>query len=554
MLFDERGRAVRQRGRLAPVRRASGARACLSTDDLVATLSATSGASLPIWVTEAGAHVDDNYVAGQTEAEQDSQVRWMTDTTSGLASHDRITRMHYYHMREEPDTASPTCQTKPGFPWDTGLVRACGDQRAGVVHLVPGDTAERCRAATTTRRRRPRGRAPGSTSSGAATGTTPRSTAGPGTRIDLVDARSGWAASRRRPGRGRPGAGAARPVRPAAATTPSGCAASTGRSGRVWTWLGSHDLREPGGVARQGTSTVDVFVRGPHESRCYHRSRNGSTWSAGLGLDRGAAGRRDLGARRGLERGPGGSSVFVRGGDAAIWRRHLDHVMGPVDEPRRCRDLRAGGHLARHGQARRLRARRGRGRCTSAPTAAPALVGWTALGGTADLGARRRGVERQLGSTCWARGTDNSLRHNVWQAVGLVRLERDLVPGPAARLVGREVRVPLAERAEGAPELALRVLVVERAVDVRHRRARRSTASAAGSRPASTRAGARAARAGRSAPRAPRRPSPRRSAAARSRSPRARARGTRAPTRPCRAPGTSRTRSRRRRAGRCPAA
>src|SRR4029450_2744004 len=43
------------------------------------------------------------------------------------------------------------------------------------------------------------------------------------------------------------------------------------------------------------------------------------------------------------------------------------------------------------------------------------------------------------------------------------------IPGVrSAQLVGREVGVPVAERTEGAPELALRLLVVERAVDVRH--------------------------------------------------------------------------------------
>ena len=101
----------------------------LSTDDLVTTLSATSGAGLPIWVTEAGARADDSSTASQTEAQQDAQVKWMTDTSAGLASHDGITRLHYYNMREEPDTASPTCRAKADFPWDTGLVRACGDKR-----------------------------------------------------------------------------------------------------------------------------------------------------------------------------------------------------------------------------------------------------------------------------------------------------------------------------------------------------------------------------------------------------------------------------------------
>jgi Glycosyl hydrolase catalytic core len=101
----------------------------LSTDDLVYTLSATSGAGLPIWVTEAGAHVDDNSIPGQTEAEQDAEVRWMTDTDTGLAAYDEITRMHYYNVRQEVDTTTSTCRPKPGFPWDTGLVRACGDRR-----------------------------------------------------------------------------------------------------------------------------------------------------------------------------------------------------------------------------------------------------------------------------------------------------------------------------------------------------------------------------------------------------------------------------------------
>src|SRR5829696_2439099 len=73
----------------------------LSTDDMVATLSATSGAGLPIWVTEAGARADDSSTASQTEAQQDAQVKWMTDTSAGLASHDGITRLHYYNMREE---------------------------------------------------------------------------------------------------------------------------------------------------------------------------------------------------------------------------------------------------------------------------------------------------------------------------------------------------------------------------------------------------------------------------------------------------------------------
>jgi hypothetical protein len=104
-------------------------RSFLSTNDLVYTLSGTKGAGLPVWVTEAGAHVNDNSLPGQTEAEQDAQVVWMTDTAAGLASHDAITRMHYYNVRQEVDVGVSPCRSKPGFPWDTGLVRACGDRR-----------------------------------------------------------------------------------------------------------------------------------------------------------------------------------------------------------------------------------------------------------------------------------------------------------------------------------------------------------------------------------------------------------------------------------------
>src|SRR5215210_6504977 len=100
----------------------------LSTDDLVTTLAATKAASLPVWVTEAGAHLDDSRIPGQTEAQQDDQVKWMVDTNSGLASHDRITRMSYYHVRQDTDVTAPTCQAYPN-PWDTALVTACGKRR-----------------------------------------------------------------------------------------------------------------------------------------------------------------------------------------------------------------------------------------------------------------------------------------------------------------------------------------------------------------------------------------------------------------------------------------
>ena len=100
----------------------------LGTDDLVTTLAATKGATLPIWVTEVGAHVNDTRAPGQTEAQQDDQVKWLVDTTSGLASHDRITRMSYYHVRQETDVNAPL-PAVAGFPWDTALRTSCARRR-----------------------------------------------------------------------------------------------------------------------------------------------------------------------------------------------------------------------------------------------------------------------------------------------------------------------------------------------------------------------------------------------------------------------------------------
>lgn len=100
----------------------------LSTDDLATTLGATKGAGLPIWVTEVGAHVDDSRAPGQTEAQQDDQVKWIVDTTSGLASHDRVTRISYYHVRQDTEVNASPCAATPN-PWDSALVTACGKRR-----------------------------------------------------------------------------------------------------------------------------------------------------------------------------------------------------------------------------------------------------------------------------------------------------------------------------------------------------------------------------------------------------------------------------------------
>ena len=339
-----------------------------STDDLVATLGATSGASLPIWVTEAGAHVDDNYVAGQTEAEQDSQVRWMTDTTSGLASHDRITRMHYYHMRQEPDTASPTCQKKPGFPWDSGLVRACGDKRAAWFTW--------CRA---TRQ-----------SDAGCYDDSPAAASWASTRLDVFWRGNGDDASiYSRSWNGSTwstpfGLGGATSSAPAAVAPAPGRLDLFARGGdnavwlrrydgtawSSWTALGTTTYASPAASLRQGTSIVDVFVRGTDESGAAALPQR-QHLVRGLGLDRGAAGRSDLGARLGLERAREDRACSSAAANGAIWRRTFTTSWGAWTSLGGVVDLRARGHVAGREQDRRLHARRRRGRSTSAPTAAP---------------------------------------------------------------------------------------------------------------------------------------------------------------------------------------
>ena len=309
-------RTVRKRRGLASLRRRR-RKSFLSTDDLVTTLSATSGAGLPIWVTEAGARADDTSTASQTEAEQDAQVRWMTDTSAGLASHDGITRMHYYNMREEPDTASATCRAKADFPWDTGLVRACGDKRPAwytwclasrandaacfddspgaaswnssrldVLWRGNGDDAAVYRRWWDTK-------AWSSVSSlGGGTTSSPAVVAPASKRLDLYVRGADNAVWQRR---------------------------YDGVAWSLWSSLGAVTYASPAASARRGTSIVDLFVRGT-DNALYHRYRNGTAWSPGwvsIGAPPGGA----TSAPASISSSTGRIDVFVRGADSAIWRR-----------------------------------------------------------------------------------------------------------------------------------------------------------------------------------------------------------------------------------------
>jgi hypothetical protein len=390
-------------------------RSLLSTDDLVTTLSATSGAALPIWVTEAGAHVDDSRVPGQTEAQQDAQVRWLTDTGSGLASHDRITRMNYYNMREEPDTASPTCRALAGFPWDTALVRACGERRPAW-HTW-------CLAA--------RGK------DAACYDDSPAAASWGPLRVDVFWRGNGddaaiygrwWEASAQSGGAW----SRASTLGGATSSSPAVVAPADrrlelyvrGTDNRVWqrrydgsawsawTALGATTYASPAASARRGASIVDVFARGA-DNVIYHRFRNGGAWSSGwssIGAPPGGA----TSAPAAVSNSAGKIDVFVRGGDSAIWRRTWTTAwsrwtsVGGLATSAPAATTRGTGRLD-------LFVRRADGQIYQRSNDGAGWSSWRSLGG-ATSSAPAAVAESADRIDLWARGTDNALQHKVWQA------------------------------------------------------------------------------------------------------------------------------------------
>ena len=381
-----------------------------STDDLVATLNATSGATLPIWVTEAGAHVNDNYVPGQTEAQQEDQVRWMTDTTSGLASHDRVTRMHYYNVRQEPDTASSTCQPKPGFPWDSGLVRACGDKRPAWYAWCLASRSD----------------------TAACYDDGPAAAAWSPTRLDVFwrgngdDAalyRRSWTGSAWSAVSSFGGTTSSTPavIAPAAnrlevyrrgADNFTWFRRWDGSSWSNWTSIAGRSYVGPTAAARKGTSIVDVFVRGT-DNAVYHRFRNGNTWSSGwspIGAPPGGA----TSAPAAISNAPGRIDVFVRGADAAIWQRTWTGSWSA---------WRSAGGVATSAPAAVSRGANNiilffRGTDGQIYQRTDNGSGWLdrgSLGGAtvSSPGAVAASADR---IDVWARGADNALQHKVWKS------------------------------------------------------------------------------------------------------------------------------------------
>jgi hypothetical protein len=382
----------------------------LSTDDLVRVLEMTSGAGLPIWVTEAGAHVDDNYVAGQTEAEQDAQVRWMTDSASGLASHDRVTRVHYYNVREEPDTASPTCRPLAGFPWDTGLVRACGDKRPAWYTWCVASRA----------------------SDAACYDDSPGVASWSSSRLDVFWRGNGDdAAVYRRSWTGSTWSsitslGGQTSSSPAVVAPASGrlevfarglenaiwTRTYNGSSWSGWTHLAGLTYTSPAAAARRGTSVVDVFLRGQN-NEVYHRYRNGTRWSSGwisIGAPPGGA----TSAPAAVSNASGRVDVYVRGADSAIWHRTWTSSWSPWTS--------VGGSatsapaVASRGTNRTdLFIRGADGQVQQRSNDGAGWSGWTVLGG-ATVSAPAAVAASSGRIDLFARGADNGVQHKVWRS------------------------------------------------------------------------------------------------------------------------------------------
>ena len=384
----------------------------LSTDDLVFTLGATSGATLPIWVTEAGAHADDTSASSQTEAAQDAQVKWMADTVAGLASHDRITRMHYYNMREEPDFSSPTCGALAGFPWDTGLVRACGQRRPAWYTW--------CLAS---RQRDP-----------SCYDDSPAAASWASNRLDVFWRGNGDDASLYR--RTWNGSTWSSPAGIGGSTSSSPAVAAPG-SGKLdvfvrgadnavwlrrfdgvawsgWSSLGGATFASPTATPRQGKAIVDVFVRGTNDEVLY-RYRNGSTWSSGwvsIGAPPGGA----TSAPAALSNAPGRIDVFVRGGDGAIWRRTFTTSWGSWASVGGV-STSAPAVTSRGANRVDLFIRGAQGQIQLRSYNGTGWTGWSNLGGTM-LSSPAAAAASSTRMDLWARGADNSLQHRVWQPSG----------------------------------------------------------------------------------------------------------------------------------------
>jgi hypothetical protein len=397
----------------------------LGTDDLVTTLAATKGASLPIWVTEAGAHVNDTRAPGQTEAQQDDQVKWLVDTSTGLASHDRITRMSYYHMRQETDVNASTCQPVANFPWDTALQTACAQRRPAWYTW--------CLAA------RQKDAACYDDSVGAA--------AWNPFRLDVLYRGNGddaavygkwWDGTKWSSGT-LGGATLATPALIAPADQRLEMYIRGGDNaiwhrrwdGTVWSgWstVGGLTYASPAASARRGTSIVDVFIRGS-DNAIYHRFRNGNTWSPGwssIGAPPGGA----TSAPAAVSNSTGKIDVFVRGADFTIWRRSWTTSWGAWTSVGSGAASSSPAVTSRGTNRLDLFMRGTDGQVYHRYNDGGGWSGWDPLGG-AMVSAPAAVAASSKRIDVWARGAGNAIQHKTWQAgVGWSGWSSTWFPGP----------------------------------------------------------------------------------------------------------------------------
>ena len=381
----------------------------LSTDDLVTTLAATKGATLPVWVTEAGSHLDDSRMPGQTEAQQDDQVKWMVDTNAGLASHDRITRMSYYHVRQDTEVNASPCRAWPN-PWDTALVTACGKRRLAWYTwcLAARQKDAACYDASP---------------SAASWGPSRLDVLWAGNTDDNAVYRrswdgSGWSSIGTLGGTT---SSASAVIAPAANRLDVYARGGDnaiwyrrydGSSWSAWTALAGKTYASPAASARRGTSIVDVFLRGT-DNAIYHRYRNGSTWSAAwasIGSPPGGA----TSAPAAVSNGSGKIDVFVRGADAAVWRRTWTTSWGAWTSLGGVATS-APAVTSRGTNRLDLFVRGSNGQIDRRYNDGAGWTGWASLGG-ATISAPAGVAASANRLDVWVRGTNGALQHKVWKS------------------------------------------------------------------------------------------------------------------------------------------
>jgi hypothetical protein len=320
-------------------------------------------------------------------------------------------------MRKEVDTTAPSCQPKAGFPWDTGLVRACGERRPawytwclaarqgdaacyddspGAASWGPyrldvfwrgnGDDAAIYRrwwdGAT-----QPTGPWSNVASLGGATSSSPAVAAPAAKRLEVYVRGSDNAVWHRR---------------------------YDGKAWISWSALGGTTYASPAASPRRGTPIVDVFIRGT-DNAIHHRYRNGNAWSSGwvsIGAPPGGA----SSAPAAVSNSTGRIDVFVRGADSAIWRTTWTTSWSPWTSVGGAATS-APAVTSRGTDRLDLFVRGTDGQVYRSVNNGGGWSGWVPLG-SLTVSAPTAVATSANRIDLWARGANNALQHRVWQPSG----------------------------------------------------------------------------------------------------------------------------------------